>query len=272
MFGEGWLILVKGAGDLGTGVAWRLFGAGFPVVVTELPDPLVIRRAVAFASAVWKGSITVEGVMATRVESPEAARAALRAGRVPVLIDPEMACREALRPRVLIDAAMTKHNTGTRLSDAPLVIALGPGFEAGVDCHAVVETSRGHALGRVYWQGRALDDTGTPGRVAGYAAERVLRAPCDGVLHARHDIGDTVAQGEMIAEVAGTPIRAPFTGVLRGLIRDGRRVTAGLKVADVDPRGVREHCFTISDKALAVGGAALWAILAWAARGKINRE
>ncbi len=265
MLGNGWLILVKGGGDLGTGVAWRLFGAGFPVVVTELPDPLVIRRTVAFASAVWNGRSAVEGVEAVSVDSPDAAREALRAGRVPVLVDPEAGCRAVLRPRVVVDAIMAKVNTGTRRDDAPLVMALGPGFEAGVDCHAVIETSRGHTLGRVYWQGRARDDTGTPGRVEGYAAERVLRAPCDGALHVRRQIGDRVAASEVIAEVEGAPIRAPFPGVVRGLIRDGRQVSAGLKVGDVDPRGVREHCFTISDKALAVGGAALWTIMAWAA-------
>lgn len=266
MFSEEWLVLVKGAGDLGTGVAWRLFHAGFPVVITELPDPLVIRRAVAFASAVWEGRVTVEGVEAVRVASPGAARDAIQARAIPVLADPEASCRVALRPHVVVDAIMSKVNTGTRIDDAPLVVALGPGFEAGVDCHAVIETQRGHTLGRVYWQGRALDDTGTPGRVAGHDVARVLRAPRDGVLRARREIGDSVASGEVVAEVDGAPVRAPFAGVLRGLIRDGRQVSAGLKIGDVDPRGVRAHCFTISDKALAIGGAALWAIMAWANR------
>ena len=264
------LILVKGGGDLGTGVAWRLFLAGFPVVVTEIADPLVIRRAVAFASAVWAGRVAVEGAEAVRIDSPADARSALDAGRVPVLVDPAAGCRESLQPQVVVDAIMSKRNEGTRMTDAPLVVALGPGFEAGVDCHAVVETQRGHTLGRVYWRGRALDDTGTPGRVLSHDAERVLRAPCDGKLRAHRSIGDAVQAGDLIAEVAGQPIRAPFAGVVRGLIRDGHAVTAGLKVGDVDPRGEPSHCFTISDKALAIGGAALFAIMAWAAQGQLQ--
>ncbi len=257
------LVLVKGGGDIGTGVAWRLFRAGFPVVVTELPDPLVIRRAVAFAAAMHKGHHTVEGVVARRVASVEAAGLALRAGEIPVLADPEASCRHRLKPRVLVDATIAKRNTGTHVDDAPLVVALGPGFTAGVDCHAVVETCRGHTLGRVYWEGAACADTGTPGRILGYDAERVLHAPCDGVLHACRDIGDMVQPGDVIATVSDTALVATFPGVLRGLLHEGCRVCKGLKVGDVDPRAVREHCFTISDKALAMGGAVLCAIMTW---------
>ncbi len=273
MFDANDWVMVKGGGDLGTGAAWRLFHAGFPVVVTELTEPLVIRRTVAFASAAWEGHYTVEGVTARRVEFPEAARLAQRAGEVPVLLEPKApgpnweGWAARLRPRVLVDATLAKHDTGTRIKDAPLVIGLGPGFEAQVNCHAAVETQRGHTLGRVYWEGKTMEDTGVPGNVMGYDRERVLRAPAKGTLYGCREIGDTLQYGDVVASVSGRLIVAPFPGVLRGLIRDGTRVEEGLKVGDVDPRGLREHCFTISDKARALGGAVAFAIL-WAAARK----
>ncbi len=257
------LILLKGAGDLGTGAAWRLRKAGFPVVVTELAQPLVVRRTVAFASAVYEGAITVAGVTARRVESFAEARACLDAGVIPVLIDPATRARAFFAPRVLVDAVMAKQNTGTRAADAPLVVALGPGFTPGVDCHAVVETQRGHNLGRVDWERAAEANTGVPGEVGGKRAERVLRAPGAGRVLGIRKIGDWVARGEVIAEVGGTPVRAPFDGILRGLAHDGLVAQAGMKIGDVDARADRATCFGISDKALAVGGGVLEAILSW---------
>jgi xanthine dehydrogenase accessory factor len=257
------LILLKGAGDLGTGVAWRLHRAGFPVIITELAQPRVVRRTVAFASAVYDGAITVEGVTARRAESFADARTLLDAGIVPVLVDPETRAREFFAPQVLIDAVMAKRNAGTRIADAPLVIALGPGFTPGLDCHAVIETNRGHNLGRVLWDRAAEANTGAPGEVGGKSAERVLRAPVEGRVTSAVRIGDMVVRGQVIARVGGYEVRAPFDGILRGLMHDGIVVQAGMKIGDVDPRAEREHCFTISDKALAVGGGALEAILSW---------
>jgi xanthine dehydrogenase accessory factor len=257
------LILLKGAGDLGTGVAWRLHKAGFPVVITELAQPLVVRRTVALASAVYDGEIVVEGITARRAESFDQAQLFLDAGVVPVLIDPETRARDFFAPRVLVDAVMAKRNTGTRITDAPLVIALGPGFKPEVDCHAVVETKRGHTLGRVYWDRAAEENTGVPGQVGGKSAERVLRAPNEGIVTGTRRIGDAVTRGEMVAQVDGVEVRAPFDGILRGLVHDGLAVKAGMKIGDVDARANREHCFTVSDKALAVGGGVLEAILFW---------
>lgn len=263
------LIFIKGGGDLGTGVAWRLHRAGFPVVVTERERPLVVRRTVAFAAAVYEGEIAVEGVTAWKAKDVDEAAQLLQDGIIPVLVDPACDSRVALKPAVLVDAIMAKRNTGTSISDAPFVLALGPGFRPGVDCHCVVETQRGHNLGRVLWSSAAEPNTGVPGEIGGKSAERVLRAPSDGILVGVKRIGDKVSAGELIARVdadrIGTreAVVAPFDGILRGLVHEGLAVQAGMKIGDVDPRAEREHCFTISDKALAIGGGALEAILEW---------
>jgi xanthine dehydrogenase accessory factor len=257
------LTYIRGGGDLATGVAYRLHRAGFPVAVLELAQPRVIRRAVAFASAVYESEIEVEGVTARRVSGPEEAAALARWGLVAVLVDPDGAAVQSKMPSVLVDGRMLKENPGdTYITQAPLVIALGPGYTAGVDCHAVVETKRGHDLGRVIWEGRAEPNTGVPGRVGTFQAERVLRAPADGAVQSRAHIGDVVRAGQTVASVDDAPVPTPFDGVLRGLTYDGVVVRAGTKIGDVDPRGVRRHCFTISDKALAVGGGVLEAVLA----------
>lgn len=256
-------ILIKGAGDLGTGVAWRLHKAGFPVLVTELEQPLVVRRTVAFASAMFDGEITVQGITARRAESFDDARRLLDSSIVPLLIDPETRARTLLKPTVLIDAVMAKKNVGTHIADAPLVIALGPGFTPNIDCHAVIETNRGHNLGRVLWDCAAEPNTGVPGEIGGKGAERVLRASAEGRVSSVARIGDSVKQGQLIAHIGDSEVLAPFDGVLRGLVHDGLLVKAGMKIGDVDPRAKREHCFTISDKALAIGGGVLEAILSW---------
>ncbi len=255
------LVVVKGGGDLATGVVHRLHRAGMRVMVTELAQPTVIRRAVAVASAVFEGQMEVEGLVARLVESDEGIRAALAEGQVPVIIDPSAGVLTRLHPTVVVDAIMAKRNTGTAITDAPIVIGLGPGFTAGVDVHAVIETNRGHHLGRVILSGSAEPHTGVPGPTAGFTAERVLRAPCEGTLIGKRRIGDPVEAGEAVASVAGQPVAANISGVLRGLLADGLSVKAGMKVGDVDPRCVREHCFTISDKARAIGGGVLEAVL-----------
>jgi xanthine dehydrogenase accessory factor len=259
------LVAVKGGGDLASGVIHRLRRAGFSVVVTELACPTVLRRPVAFAEAVPLGEITVEGVTARRVSTLQEAHALLARHEVPVLVDPTGASLLAAQPWALIEATLSKRNSGISLDDAPLVIALGPGYTAGKDVHAVVETQRGHNLGRVYWQGMAEADTGVPAVIGGYGRERVLRAPCAGTCVGTRLIGEMVDVGEQIAVVetvgATLPICAQIRGILRGLLRTGLPVTAGMKVGDIDPRAVREHCFTISDKSRAVAGGVLEALL-----------
>jgi xanthine dehydrogenase accessory factor len=255
------LILIKGGGDLASGVAVRLWRAGFPVVMTELPQPLMVRRAVSFGEAAYDGQTTVEGITAQRADDAAAARTILAAGRIPLVIDPAAACRTTLHPAVLIDAIMAKRNTGTTRADAPLVIALGPGFSAGDDCHAVIETNRGHWLGRVIWHGAAQPDTRVPGEVGGMRIERILRAPADGVLEPRAAIGDRVTLGQVVGTVGGAPLMAGCAGVLRGIAHAGLTVTAGTKVGDVDPRAERQHCFSISDKSFAIAGGVLEAVL-----------
>ncbi len=256
-----YLVTVKGGGDLGSGVAVRLFRSGFPVVITELPQPMVVRRTVAFAEAVYTGETTIEGLVARRVDKAEHIWPALKEGQIPVIIDPEAHIVRELHPTVLVDAIVAKRNTGTRLSDAPIVIALGPGFEAGVDAHAVVETNRGHNLGRVLWTGRAEPNTGIPSPVAGYTEERVLRAPVGGVVSVAKAIGEFVRNGEVVAWVNGTPVTATISGVLRGLIKEGIEIDQGTKLGDIDPRFQPDYCFTTSDKVLAVGGGVLEAAL-----------
>jgi len=255
------LVVIKGGGDLATGVAHRLHRAGMPVVVTELAQPTVIRRAVAVASAVYEGQVEVEGLVARLVGSDQEIHAALAESQVPVIVDPRGEVITRLHPTVVVDAIMAKRNTGTRIIVAPIVIGLGPGFTAGVDVHAVIETNRGHNLGRVILSGSAEPHTGVPGPTAGYTVERVLRAPCEGTFMGKRLIGDPVKAGEVVASVAGQPVTAKISGVLRGLLADGLSVKAGMKVGDVDPRGVREHCFTISDKARTIGGGVLEAVL-----------
>jgi len=254
-------VVVKGGGDLGTGVAHRLHRAGKRIIVTELSRPLVIRRTVAFATAIYSGVAEVEGVRARRVDSLEEASAAHEKGEVAVLIDPQARLVTRWEPEVVVDAIIAKRNTGTKITDAPLVIGLGPGFEAGLDVHAVVETARGHNLGRVILSGGAEPDTGVPGEVAGYTSQRVLRAPSDGTFQAVRSIGDRVEPGAVVGHVNSQPVRAAIGGVLRGIIADGVEVVEGMKLGDVDPRGVVEYCFTISDKARAIGGGVLEAIL-----------
>ncbi len=256
------LVVVKGGGDLASGVIYRLLRARFPVIVTELAAPLFVRRTVSFGEAIYQGEVDIEGIKARRVDGPDAALALAAAGGLPVVVDAQAAIIKALQPALVVDGIMAKVNTGTRMDDAPLVVALGPGFTAGVDCHAVVETMRGHWLGRLIYDGAAAADTGTPGLVAGRDVDRVLRAPAAGHVQGLCAIGDRVEAEEVIATVSGQEVRAPFAGVLRGIIHPAVTVTPGMKIGDLDPRGVVEHCFTISDKALAIGGAVLEAVLA----------
>ncbi len=265
------LALIRGAGDLATGIALRLWRSGIRVVLTDLERPTAIRRTVAFSEAIVYGETTVEDVTARLAANADEARALLAQGIVPVLADPGCACREALAPDALVDAILAKRNLGTRITDAPVVVGVGPGFTAGEDCHAVVETMRGHTLGRVIYSGSALPNTNIPGLIGGFAGERVLRAPCDGIFTAVHRIGDTVEEGETIGFVEGQPMKCTISGVLRGVLDDGVPVKKGMKSGDVDPRCKPEYCTTISDKALAVGGGVVEALLYLSAKAQGRR-
>ena len=267
-------VLVRGGGDLASGVVLRLVRCGVRVIVFEIARPLAVRRLVAFAEAVYEGEITVEEVTARLVTHPADALDLARQGIVPVLVDPEAASRAFLKPLVMVDGRMTKQPPELGKDAAPLVIGLGPGFcagdtGAGENCHAVIETQRGPFLGRVIWQGQAALDTGEPDSVPmlsgggqGVRAERVLRAPADGILVTYASIGDRVEAGQVIAAVNGQPLAASFGGVLRGLLRSGTDVVRNLKVGDLDPRSDPRLCRLVSDKALAIGGGALEAVLA----------
>ncbi len=255
------LTLIRGAGDLASGIALRLWRSGVEVVMTDLPRPTAIRRTVAFSEAVVHGETRVEDVTARLAANADEARALLAQGVLPVLADPDCACRADLHPDALVDAILAKRNLGTRRTDAPIVVGVGPGFTAGEDCHAVVETMRGHTLGRVIYTGSALPNTNIPGLIGGFAGERVLRAPADGEFRSVRQIGDLVKAGDIASYVAGEPMVCTIDGVLRGLIADGIPVRKGMKSGDVDPRGNVENCYTVSDKATAVGGGVLEAIL-----------
>ena len=261
------LVLVKGGGDLATGVSHRLHRAGFPVVITEIENPTMVRRTVSFAECLYADEWRVEGVTSARAdgetlaEKAQNARAILEASSIPVIVDPQAEVVAHLRPAVVVDAILAKRNLGTRIDDAEVVVGLGPGFTAGVDCHAVVETSRGHDLGRVIREGAAKPNTGVPGPIGGYTTERLLRAPKAGVFTCIAGIGDAVRAGEAVARVDDAEVTSAIDGVLRGLLRDGIEVPAGFKVGDVDPRAEPAHCHTISDKSRAIGGGALEAIM-----------
>ena len=264
------LILIRGAGDIASGIAIRLHRSGFAVVMTDTARPTAIRRTVSFSGAIISGSQRVEDVTARLARTADETAGILGGGDIAVLVDEGCACLEALRPDAVVDAILAKRNLGTTMDMAPAVIGVGPGFTAGVDCHAVVETMRGHTLGRVYYEGSALPNTAVPGLIGGFAGERVLRAPADGVFRQLREIGELVESGETVGTVDGKPMRCTIGGVLRGILADGTPVTRGMKAGDVDPRGNVENCYTVSDKALAVGGGALEAVLrlTGAVRGK----
>lgn len=261
------LIIVRGAGDLATGTIHRLKKSGFHLLVLETDHPAAIRRQVALSEAVYSGSTCVENAEAVRIESVEQMRQVWEEGKVPVLVDPKGESIRLLKPKVVVDAILAKKNLGTNRQMASCTIALGPGFTAGVDVDYVVETMRGHNLGRIYESGTAIPNTGVPGIIGGYAAERVIHSPATGMLRNVHHIGDTVEAGEALAyieteEGKQVPVPATITGLLRGLIRNEFPVTTGLKIADIDPRKSEyANCFTISDKARSIGGSVLEAIL-----------
>ncbi|MCI6346695.1 MAG: EF2563 family selenium-dependent molybdenum hydroxylase system protein [Negativibacillus massiliensis] len=255
------LILIKGAGDIATGIAVRLKNAGMQVVMTEIAIPTTVRRSVAFSRAVYEGSAVVENITARLVLDFAQIPAVLQQDEIPVLIDPRCEVLKSIHFDAVVDSILAKKNLSTNPTQAPVVIGVGPGFSVPQDCHCVIETQRGHDLGRCIYQGCAAKNTGIPGEIGGYTVERLLRAPCDGIFHPILAIGDIVKAGQTVAMVDDQPVTAQINGIVRGLLQDNVPVKAGMKSGDIDPRGCYEHCFTVSDKARAVGGGVLEAIL-----------
>lgn len=250
-------ILIKGAGDLATGIASRLYGAGHQILMTEIETPLTVRRTVALSRAVYEKTAKVEGMEAFFAYLKEEAEHILERGDIAVMADPEASCRGWYMPDVIIDAILAKENLGTAITDAPFVIGVGPGFTAGEDCHCVIETKRGHTLGNIIWRGSAIPNTGVPGNVGGYTVERLIRASADGNVEPKVRIGDLVEKGQVVAVTGGQPVYAQMSGIVRGMLQSGVPVKAGLKIGDIDARAEVSHCYTISDKARAVGGGVL---------------
>ena len=259
-------VLIKGAGDLATGIACRLHNCGFQVAMTEIEEPTTVRRTVAFSRAVWEGQAEVEQITGLLCRNEEEIRKAVDKGCIGVIVDRECRILRQWKPDVFVDAVIAKVNTGTALGDAPTVIGVGPGFTAGKDCHCVVETKRGHDLGRCIWQGSAAPDTGVPGIIGGYGKERLIKTEAAGRFYGSAAIADRVRRGQTVGyvetEKGRVPVTAQIDGVLRGILQDGVTVKKGMKAGDVDPRDVENNCFTVSDKARAVGGGVLEAILA----------
>lgn len=254
-------VIVRGAGDIATGTIVRLHRCGFSVIALEVGRPTVIRRTVSFAPAIIHETAEVEGLRARHCVGSPAILKALSEGEIPVCVDSQGDWIRQMKPLAVVDAILAKENLGTTRDMAPIVVGLGPGFTAGEDVDAVVETARGHNLGRVIYEGPAAANTGIPGNIGGYTHERVIHAPATGIITLQRDIGDLVKAGERLAVIGGVPVYSKLDGVLRGMIADGTSVLEGMKIADVDPRGVLDHCFSISDKARSVSGGVLEAIM-----------
>ncbi|MFV0503227.1 MAG: selenium-dependent molybdenum cofactor biosynthesis protein YqeB [Lachnospirales bacterium] len=255
------LIIVRGGGDIATGVIQKLFRTHFNVLVLECKYPSAIRHSVALSQCIYDGKHKVEGMSAIRVSNICEIKEAFLRKEIPVLVDEDCAILQEVKPIAVVDAILAKRNLGTRINMAPIVIGVGPGFNAGEDCHCVIETQRGHNLGRLIFEGEAEKNTGVPGEIGGESHRRVLRSPREGTIEIYRKIGDIVSKGDIIAKVGDAEIKAEFEGLLRGVIADSYYVTKNFKVGDVDPRKDQYgNCFTISDKARNIGGGVLEAI------------
>jgi len=255
------IVLIRGGGEVASGVAHRLFRAHFKVCLTEIPHPQAVSRGVAFSEAVYNGEKEVEGVVAKLVQSAGEIPQMWGKNRLPIMVDPETTLKDTLHPDILIDAIMAKRNLGTRLTDAPLVIGLGPGFQAGKDVHLVVETNNSEGLGEVVFAGEAEKNTGVPIAIGGLTSERVLHSPEDGLFVSKKEIGDLVTAGEVIASVGRQALEAPIGGIVRALLRSGIQVEEGTKLAEIDPVGSKETCYSIRARMRAISGGVLEAIL-----------
>lgn len=261
-------ILIRGAGDLATGIAIRLYESGHEIVMTECAVPLTVRRSVAFSRAVYDGQAAVEGITAVCVQTINQVNSVISKGRIAVVVDEKAAIKEEYGPQVVVDAILAKRNTGTKIEDAPLVVGVGPGFTAGRDCHCVVETKRGHDLGKVIRDGSAIPNTGVPGEVGGFGIERLIKSTAAGTIEPLVTIGDYVEKGQIVARTGDRPVYAKMSGMVRGMLQPGVDVTEGLKIGDIDARHEPKYCHTVSDKARAVGGGVLEAVTAYEHRKK----
>lgn len=255
------MVLIKGAGDLATGIAYRLKKSGFDIVMTEIHKPTTVRRTVAFSQAVFDNEIVIEGIKGVKVNNINEIYEEIREGNIPIIIDEKAEIIKELRPDVVVDSIIAKKNLGTSIEDAPIVIGVGPGFEAKVDCHLVVETKRGHYLGKVIEEGSAIPNTGVPGNIGGYTKERIIRASSNGNIKPVVAIGDFIKKGDIVAYIDGIEVLAEIDGIVRGMLQEGIEVFKGMKSGDIDPRCEKDHCFTISDKARSIGGGVLEAIM-----------
>lgn len=255
------IVLIKGAGDLATGIAYRLKKSGFDIVMTEIDNPTTVRRTVAFSQAIFDNEIEIEGIKGIKVNNINEIHKEIKKGNIPIIIDKEANIIKKLKPKVVVDAIIAKKNLRTSINDAPIVIGVGPGFEAKKDCHLVIETKRGHYLGKVIEEGSAIPNTGIPGNIGGYTKERIIRASSNGKIRPVVKIGDYVKKGEVIAYIDGVEVVAEIDGIVRGMLQEGIEVFKGMKSGDIDPRCEKDHCFTISDKARSIGGGVLEAIM-----------
>ena len=256
------LVVIKGAGDLASGIAHRLKSSGLDIVMTEISKPTTVRRTVAFSQAVFDNEVLIEGIKGVKVNNNiDEVYKVIQEGNIPVIIDEKAEIIKLLKPQVVVDAIIAKKNIGTSIEDAPIVIGVGPGFEAGVDCNLVVETKRGHYLGKVIESGNAIPNTGIPGNIGGYTKERIIRASNNGIIEPIVSIGDFVNKGQVVAYINGVEVLAEIDGIVRGMLQKGIEVSKGMKSGDIDPRCERNHCFTISDKARSIGGGVLEAIM-----------
>ena len=256
-------ILIKGAGDLASGIAHRLKKAGYHILMTEIKVPLTVRRTVAFSRSVYETESEVEGMKGILIHSFSEIQDVWKLGHIPVIVDEYAYIQREYQAEVIVDAIIAKHNLGTTMKDAPLVIGVGPGFEAGKDCHAVIETKRGHDLGKVIWEGYAIPNTGIPGEIGGYTTERIIRATADSVFQPITHISEKVEKDQIVALCGEEPIKAQMAGIIRGMLQPGVKVVKGMKCGDIDSRCVIEHCFTISDKARAIAGGVLEAVVGY---------
>lgn len=255
------IVLIKGAGDLATGIAYRLKKSGFDIVMTEIDNPTTVRRTVAFSQAIFDNEIEIEGIKGIKVNNINEIHKEIKKGNIPIIIDKKANIIKELKPKVIVDAIIAKKNLGTSIDDASIVIGVGPGFEAKKDCHLVIETKRGHYLGKVIEEGSAIPNTGVPGNIGGYTKERIIRASSNGKIRPIVKIGDYVKKGEVVAYIDGVEVLAEIDGIVRGMLQEGIEVFKGMKSGDIDPRCEKNHCFTISDKARSIGGGVLEAIM-----------
>lgn len=272
---NGPVVIIRGAGELASGVGWVLARTGFRVVMTEVDKPLMVRWPVSFGTAIAEQRWQVEGVGSRLISSYQECEELWRQGEIPVIIDPELAGLGELKPEILVDAILAKRNIGTTRDMATLTIGLGPGFTAGSDVDLVVETNRGHNLARVIYTGQAEPNTGVPGEIGGVSTERVIYSPIEGVFRAKQNIGENVLKGDLLGEMESSgliqPVLASISGTLRGLLRSETPVKQNVKIGDIDPRGCSEYCITISEKSRAIGTTVLFAISEWQQHNNFKR-